>query len=483
MKVPLLPALVLSAALIVSGCGGGGAGSGLGSGGGSGSGSGGGGTNPPPLFTIANQILPRVQVGVPFSVQLTTQNGTAPYTWKAVSLLPSGVAFDPTKGILSGTATSPSCPFNITINVLDSSSPAQTATVTLAFNAEQLVNNLLQGQIGTYYNDTVQLECGSEPVSWSLLSGSLPPGFQMQPFPGTDSQLNVQGNPSQSGTYSFAIQATDPNFQFKTSASVNILPAPLKLTDGLMQLGVVGKAFDHTVTLTGGAPPYTFTVSSGSVPPGLQLNASTGEITGTPQSAGLSQFTVSIKDSSGLAQFTINKPDSILVTPASLPSRNDTIASATPIGPGTYYASLSPYTDASGNAAPDQDYYVVTGVNAGETYEVGTAPESMNWNGTYSAPSTSSADMALEIVDANGNRLATCNDPVADSPPAGAPYAAGAKNFTDPCVSHVAYTPGAPSAYLDLQTSSANQAFYIHIFDFQGRARPDFTYTFTVTKQ
>ena len=482
MRRAFAPAALLAIALVLSGCGSstGAVSGGAGSGGGSGSG--GGGSSPPPLFTIVTQSLSPVQVGTPFSVQLTTKNGTAPLTWKATSV-PQGVTLDSSTGILSGSATSPGCPDNIAVTVTDSASPAQTASATLVLNAEGLYNGLLQGQIGDFYNNGIALECGQEPVTWTLVSGSLPPGLQMLPFPGVDSQLNFQGNPTQAGTYNFAVQAKDPNFQFQTNASIIILPAALKLTDGLMQIGAVGQPFDHTVAVTGGTPPYTFTVTSGSLPPGLQLNTTTGQIKGTPQAAGLTQFTVTLKDSSGLDQFTLSKPDTILVTAAPLPSRNDTIGTATPIVPGTYYASLSPYTDTSGNAAPDQDYYVLSGVNAGETYQVGVSNGYTSWNGTYSAPTYSSIDPALELVDANGNRLTTCNDPVVDSPSSGAPYSAGAKNFTDPCISHSPAGLGTSSSYLTLQTSSANQAFYIHIFDFNGRARPDFTYTFTVTKQ
>ena len=471
-------AALLAAALLLTGCGGASSGS---------------GSVPPnptppsppptPQLTISTQSLPRVQLSVPFSIQLAAQNGTAPLAWAATTLLPQGVTLNGSTGVLSGNTTVPYCPLNISFNVTDSSTPSQTASATLAFNVEGLNNGLRQGQIGVYYQNFVSLQCGTDPITWTLVSGALPPGLQMLPFPGQDSQLNLQGNATQAGTYNFVLQAKDPTFQFQTNASVTILPAALKLTDDLMQIGTVGKPFDHTVAVTGGAPPYTFTVTSGSLPSGLQINASTGEITGTPQSAGLAQFTVTLKDSSGIDQFSVIKPDSILVTPAPLSPRNDTIATATPIAPGTYYASLSPYTDTSGNAAPDQDYYVLSGVNAGETYEVGVSNGYMSWNGTYSAPTSSAIDPALELVDANGNRLVTCNDPVVDSPTPGAPYSAGAKNFTDPCISHSPAGLGTSNSYLTLQTSTANQTFYIHIFDFNGRARPDFTYTFTATKK
>ncbi len=50
--------------------------------------------------------------------------------------------------------------------------------------------------------------------------------------------------------------------------------------------GSVGAAYSQTLTATGGSPPYTWSIDSGSLPAGLSLNASTGAITGTPTAAG-----------------------------------------------------------------------------------------------------------------------------------------------------------------------------------------------------
>lgn len=52
--------------------------------------------------------------------------------------------------------------------------------------------------------------------------------------------------------------------------------------------------------LTGGVPPYTWTLASGSLPTGLSLSPS-GNITGTAVSSGSSTFGFSVTDSSGLA--------------------------------------------------------------------------------------------------------------------------------------------------------------------------------------
>jgi hypothetical protein len=77
--------------------------------------------------------------------------------------------------------------------------------------------------------------------------------------------------------------------------------------------GSVGQSFNATVSATGGTAPYSFSVSSGSLPPGLILrlivpdcyNGSTScgtpsyQIIGTPTQSGSYDFTITAKDSNG----------------------------------------------------------------------------------------------------------------------------------------------------------------------------------------
>ena len=53
--------------------------------------------------------------------------------------------------------------------------------------------------------------------------------------------------------------------------------------------------------MTGGTSPFTWSVSAGTLPPGLTLGASTGLLSGTPTTAGSYSFTVKVTDSSGLS--------------------------------------------------------------------------------------------------------------------------------------------------------------------------------------
>ncbi|GAA1990173.1 hypothetical protein GCM10009838_61570 [Catenulispora subtropica] len=86
--------------------------------------------------------------------------------------------------------------------------------------------------------------------------------------------------------------------------------------------GTVGSSYSAPTTTaspSGGVSPYTFGISSGSLPAGLTIDPSTGVISGTPTSAGSSTFTVTVTDSNSPAasqsqDFTINVQQSATTT-------------------------------------------------------------------------------------------------------------------------------------------------------------------------
>lgn len=63
-------------------------------------------------------------------------------------------------------------------------------------------------------------------------------------------------------------------------------------------IGNVGTQFSYQMRLWGGSSPFSWTVASGQLPPGLSLDASTGLIQGMPDSAGVYEFSVRVTDSS-----------------------------------------------------------------------------------------------------------------------------------------------------------------------------------------
>ena len=75
-------------------------------------------------------------------------------------------------------------------------------------------------------------------------------------------------------------------------------PSAPNITTTTLQNATVGTAYSQTIAAAGGTP-ITWSVSSGFLPDGLSLNASTGAITGTPTTAGTFNFTVRVQNSEG----------------------------------------------------------------------------------------------------------------------------------------------------------------------------------------
>ncbi len=100
--------------------------------------------------------------------------------------------------------------------------------------------------------------------------------------------------------------------------TITYTPAPPSLTCSAVSSGVVGTPFSSPApTVTGGTPPYTFSIATGTLPAGLTLNPQSGAITGTPTATGT--FTIGVTDSNGLAStttcpFTITAPAPPMVT-------------------------------------------------------------------------------------------------------------------------------------------------------------------------
>jgi hypothetical protein len=80
------------------------------------------------------------------------------------------------------------------------------------------------------------------------------------------------------------------------NTTLTVQPPPLAITTTLLPGGTVGVAYSATLSASGGTPPYTWSLASGSLPVGLTLDTTTGGLNGTPTVAGTSNFTVQVTD-------------------------------------------------------------------------------------------------------------------------------------------------------------------------------------------
>jgi hypothetical protein len=71
---------------------------------------------------------------------------------------------------------------------------------------------------------------------------------------------------------------------------------PLAITTPHVHFGTISQPYTSTVAGAGGIPFYNWTLASGSLPPGLSLNAFTGAISGTPTAIGTYNFNVRLQE-------------------------------------------------------------------------------------------------------------------------------------------------------------------------------------------
>ena len=86
------------------------------------------------------------------------------------------------------------------------------------------------------------------------------------------------------------------------STTLTVQTAPLAITTTSLTNGTVNAAYSATLAASGGTLPYTWSIASGGLPTGLTLNAASGAITGTPTTAGVSNFTAQVSDASSPVQ-------------------------------------------------------------------------------------------------------------------------------------------------------------------------------------
>jgi len=175
--------------------------------------------------------------------------------------------------------------------------------------------SLPDGTVNYNYSTTLTAAGGVLPYNWTLTSGSLPSGLQLNASSGV-----ISGTPTVTGTSPFTVQVTDAetppvNASAPLSITVNSTLSQLTITTTSLPNGTQNSSYSATLAATGGVTPYTWSISSGTLPPGLTLNASTGAITGTPSGAGVSTFNVQVTDSESPAQASVRQL-SITISPA-----------------------------------------------------------------------------------------------------------------------------------------------------------------------
>ena len=149
------------------------------------------------------------------------------------------------------------------------------------------------GEVGVAYNDQLTVTGGTSPFTWSVSTGTLPPGMIL----GASSGL-LSGTPATAGAYSFTVKVTDHAGLSDTQpVSLTVIAGP-SLAFPAPPAGWTNTVYGDTLTVSDGTSPFAWSVSSGALPAGLSLSAD-GNLSGTPTAAGVASFTVKVSDANG----------------------------------------------------------------------------------------------------------------------------------------------------------------------------------------
>ncbi len=147
-----------------------------------------------------------------------------------------------------------------------------------------------------------------EAFSWSVISGTLPPGLTLDSVKGA-----IEGTPTKAGAFTFTIFSQEVSTNFTAARQYTLyvsLGTPLALSPVTHPQAAVGSFYVFSpFQVGGGVPDYTWALQNGTNADGLSINAGTGQLTGTPAAGGVFQMVVVVTDASGadtFATFTLN---------------------------------------------------------------------------------------------------------------------------------------------------------------------------------
>ena len=238
-------------------------------------------------LTLVTNSLADGNVGVAYSESLSAQAGDGTYVWALLSAsLPDGLSVS-SAGVISGTPTT-SGTSSFTVQVTSAGQTATKELSILVYDGLSISSSVMsQGAVGSIYSDTLEATGGGGTYSWSLASGSVPGGLSLS------SAGVISGTPTTSGTSSFTVQVSSAGDATSGTVSIEVL-AELSISGAAaLSSGIVGHAYSHTLSATGGDETYTWTVQTGILHPGLSLSAQ-GVISGTPTTAEAKTFTVRV---------------------------------------------------------------------------------------------------------------------------------------------------------------------------------------------
>ena len=149
---------------------------------------------------------PSSEVGIRLAKTFTATGGSGTYTWALVSgKLPAGVALNPATGTISGKPQAAGVfAFGVTATDSEGRVTTSAAALTVAPRLTIRTLRLRPAKVASTYRMQLATVGGVQPVKWSVVNGTLPPGLTLSRTTGA-----ISGTPRQSGSFRVTLGARD----------------------------------------------------------------------------------------------------------------------------------------------------------------------------------------------------------------------------------------------------------------------------------
>jgi hypothetical protein len=241
------------------------------------------------------------------------------------------------------------------------------------------------GYVGLAYSAKLAATGGSAAgYTWSISTGALPNGLTLAPSTGL-----ISGKPTVTAVTAFTLSVKDSAAHTATAKLALTVYLPLTVSTTKLATGYLNLPYSATLTATGGSSiGHKWSISAGTLPPGIGLAAATGIISGKPTATGSSAITVKVTDS--LAN-TATAKLTLLVNP-------DLTVTTAKLGGGYVGTAYKATLAASGGSGSGNTWSVSTGtLPAGLTLAAATGIIS----GTPTTAGTST--FSVSVKDSAGN--------------------------------------------------------------------------------
>src|SRR5580704_14538487 len=247
-----------------------------------------------PNNLLLHGTFPAGTVSESYNAVLAVGGGRVPYHFSVkTGALPPGISLNPATGSFSGKPTSAGTfSFEVIVTdspnldqgnktfVIDVSSSISNVKVTVSPASATLVSNQKQQFTATVSGSS------NTGVKWSATAGSID-ASGLYTAPTVNAQTNL------------VVKATSNADSSKSSsAAVTVDPVNqqgLKITTANLPEGQQGNTYSEVFSATGGATPYIWSISAGTPPAGIALNAN-GDFAGTSTETGTFNFTAMVTD-------------------------------------------------------------------------------------------------------------------------------------------------------------------------------------------